>query len=115
MILSDRRVEELYNHTRSLIDRDGPSLGVFLNGSIPFLARDSKLLWYPTISPVCVSPIQEEKEETIDDDNFAVYWSAKRPIFYTEINAVGFNIVKKRWRIRRKRIIQLIKSNETSF
>lgn len=97
--LSDDKVKELYDHNRRLISEKGEEFGVMLNGAIPFLTPDSKLYWYPSVDLVCCSPIQEDS---------GVEWGCHRPLFYTEINASGFNTVKKRWRVRRKRMMRTI-------
>ncbi|HSN65795.1 MAG TPA: hypothetical protein VLS94_04105 [Fusibacter sp.] len=97
--LSDDRVRELYDFNRKVIAKRGAAIK--LNGEIPFLTQTSELHWYPSVELVCCSPIGEDVDTG---------WGIDRPIFYTEINAMGVNIIKKRFRVRHKRIIQLINS-----
>lgn len=99
--LSDDRVRELYDFNRKVIAKRGAAIGIILNGEIPFLTQTSELHWYPSVGLVCCSPIREGVDAG---------WGIDRPIFYTEINAAGFNIIKRRFRVRHKRIIQLINS-----
>jgi hypothetical protein len=112
MMLSNERVRELYDHNKRLIETSGGEVGVAFNGGVPVLHTNSKLLWYPSLSIVCVSPINEvdEDEEEGGCCKDVDVWEPHRPIFYTEINAAKFNIVKGRFRIKQKRITKLINS-----
>lgn len=101
--LSDERAQELHQHAARTITLNRFNIGIELNSDIPFLTKDSVLHWYPSVYPVCVSPIPEEG---------SVCWGQGRPLFYTEIKARGVRAINRRLRLKHKRVVRLINSSD---
>lgn len=99
LVLSDERAFEMAHHSRTVFQKFG-KYGVKIDGrSIPRLKPNSHFNWCPVITTVCTFPIDED--EDYDEDVHGKLDKA-RPLFYSEIDAVHLNELKKRVRFQQQ-------------
>jgi hypothetical protein len=98
--LSCDRCCELLDHSRRVYDDNRKNYRLTGTGGIPHVWETSPLNFYPVVQRVCVFTIEEDG----DIEEMALRIAGNdphRPIFYTELNARCFNILKKRLSYKR--------------
>lgn len=92
-LMTCRDCQEMAWHCHQILVRRSKCLGIrVVDGGLPFLRKGSPLNWFPTLDVVCMFPISE-------DGVFDLHCEVFRPLFYIEINASSYVVLKARWRV----------------